>query len=64
MVARLQGAGLPEDTNEDSLVAIIGEMAHEQARTAELRDAVASIELVVDAATTGVAFKRLQSGYP
>ena len=62
MVARLQRAGFPEDTNEDSLVALISEMAHEQARTAELRDAVASIELAVDAATTSVAFKRLSQG--
>ena len=62
MVARLQGAGLSEDTNEDSLVALISEMAHEQARSAELRDAVASIELAVDAATTGAAFKRLHQG--
>ena len=62
MVARLQGAGLPDDTNEDSLVALISEMGHEQARSAELRDAVASIELAVDAATTGAAFKRLHQG--
>ena len=59
MVARLQEAGLPQDTNEDSLVALISKMAHTQARSVELRDAVASIELVVDAATTGAAFKRL-----
>ena len=59
MVAKLHGAGLPEDTNQDSLVALISEMAHEQARSAELRDAVASIELAVDTATTGAAFKRL-----
>ena len=62
LVVRLQGAGLPADTNEGSLVALISEMAHEQARTAELRDAVASIELAVDAATTGAAFKRMHQG--
>ena len=62
IVARLQEAGLPEDSSEDSLFALISEMAHEQAKTAGLRDAVASIELAVDAATTGAAFKRLRQG--
>ena len=62
MVAKLQGAGLPENTNEDSLVALISEMAHEQSKSAELRDAIANIELAVDAATTGAAFERLHRG--
>ena len=62
LVESSREAGLPADTNEGSLVALISEMAHEQARTAELRDAVASIELAVDAATTGAAFKRLHQG--
>ncbi len=62
MVARLLGAGLSEDTNEDSLLALISKMGHEQARSDELRDAVAGIELAVDAATTGAAFKRLHQG--
>ena len=62
MVAKLQGAGLPENTNEDSFVALISEMAHEQSKSAELRDAIANIELAVDAATTGAAFERLRRG--
>ena len=59
LVERLKGAELPEHINEDRLTGLISQMANEQARNSELRDAVASIELAVDAATTSAAFERL-----
>lgn len=57
--ARLREAGLPEDINESGLVELITRMAQEQARNAELRDAVTAIELRVDVASTSAAAVRL-----
>ena len=62
MSDRIQREGLPDDIDENSLVALVSEMASEQAKSAELSDAVASLELVVDAAATGAAFDRLRQG--
>ena len=62
MSDRIRREGLPNDVSENSLLALVSEMANEQAKSAELRDAVASLELVVDATATGAAFDRLRQG--
>ena len=62
MSDRIRREGLPNDVSENSLSALISEMANEQAKNAELSAAVASLELVVDATTTGAAFDRLRQG--
>ena len=62
MSDRIRREGLPDDTSESTLVALISEMANDQAKSAELSDTAASLELVVDSTTTGAAFDRLRQG--
>ena len=60
VTAKLAEAKLPEDADESTLLSQMSALARERVRATDLRDAVHSIELAIDAATTKAAFGRLR----
>jgi len=60
ITSKLMDSGLPVDTTEDSMLALISEQSRFQAQLLALRDATSSLELAMDAATTAAALTTLQ----
>jgi DNA repair protein SbcC/Rad50 len=56
----MEESGLSADSNEESLLALIGEQSRLQAQLLDLRDATSSLELAMDAATTAAALTTLR----
>lgn len=57
---KLEESNLPPDSGEQSLLALIAEQSRLQAQLLALRDAAASMELALDAATTAAALTTLR----
>ena len=55
IIAGLNEAKLPEDSNEETLRALIEEQSQIQAQLLSLRDSTSNLELAIDAATTAAA---------
>jgi exonuclease SbcC len=59
ITARLLESKLPEDANEQMLLALVSEESRLQAQFLALRDSTSNFELAIDAATTAAALTRL-----
>ena len=60
ITTKLLDSGLPVDTNEGAMLALISEQSSFQAQLLALRDATSGLELAMDATTTAAALTTLQ----